>query len=1019
MHKVSRSLLLVGVLAFGALAACGDGDTILTGSPSTVTQTGVSSITVSPPSASIATGTTITLAASVVTFDAVTAKTVTWSSSSAAVATVDATGKVTGVSAGSVTITATSTADASKASASAITVTAPSVTGVTVSPLNATIEAGKSVTLAVSVTGDAAAAKTVTWSSTDVTIATVDNAGKVTGVSAGTVTVKATSTADASKSSAALITVTPAAGSANTPNTVAISSVNQTPAGGGAPAPANLNNVAGQVDVTLFISGPAGTLQLIQNCTAGGASSATGDVVVAQQAVAGSQNQSAVTLSYNTAATGTVNSAGVAIVDNTSATPIQVNGNCVLKAKLGTALATSLVQFTLNNANVFRTVTSYTKTTLLGSQGVISATNGLAYNQGDLKVDITPVVYSTVAPGGAAQSPSLATITLTTGLGAKTFGNVAVSGGKFSVTFPSTGATAQNLTQYTTTAVAGDPITVAGMTDAAGQAITLAVPATAPSVRVDNQSPTVALTLAQTLAFGTPPAPRNWVKASYSFAANNTPQADIAYAAGQNTVSFFVGTASGAYPTAQSTSATGAACATGALTPVTVGSSVAQTAAPYAPNYFVRVVENDPLGNVVCEDFGPFGADFQNPNALSVTGGTGGVGTGSSDNTIITTGATATLFTVDSVSGFTAGGELRATSLRNFSTSGGGCVIGTGAACGPVTTGWTNPVDGGIATEGYYTYTAFAQDQAGNGSPTLTRTYLKDATIPTVGGISVPQTLTGGASVTFTSTANDNVDLAASNFDITYSAASGSARLFYAGDNYGPNFDATRVTTAALNATVANFIKQLQGTDGAGAPVAFAAGVGADSGRAATVTVRAIDAAALISTVGVAGIPPINIANSTGFSTANFSTFAETNAATAVANGTSALSKTVTLTAAAVYNSAVPGDAQSKNLPFTQVCFYYVQTATGAANSGGQIPAGLLVQTTDAAGLIGCVSSPDIADVANASRTWTYRIPSYNPPGTSAGTGLGIAGGVTIYAIGVNAAGVGILSLAGSLTLSN
>ena len=116
MHKVSRSLLLAGVLAFGGLTAACDNGTTTVVAPTPV------SVTLTPPSATIPVGTSIQLAVSV-TADANTAKTVTYTSSSAAVATVDATGKVTGVGAGTATIIATSTADASKAAASVITVT--------------------------------------------------------------------------------------------------------------------------------------------------------------------------------------------------------------------------------------------------------------------------------------------------------------------------------------------------------------------------------------------------------------------------------------------------------------------------------------------------------------------------------------------------------------------------------------------------------------------------------------------------------------------------------------------------------------------------------------------------------------------------------------------------------------------------------------------------------------------------------------------------------------------------------
>src|SRR5882672_2068161 len=96
MHKVSRSLLFAGVLAYGTLtAACGDKVELTQQGP----PVGIQSITVTPPAASIAAGSTIQLAVAVVA-DATTAKTVAWTTSSAAVATVDATGKVTGVAQG-------------------------------------------------------------------------------------------------------------------------------------------------------------------------------------------------------------------------------------------------------------------------------------------------------------------------------------------------------------------------------------------------------------------------------------------------------------------------------------------------------------------------------------------------------------------------------------------------------------------------------------------------------------------------------------------------------------------------------------------------------------------------------------------------------------------------------------------------------------------------------------------------------------------------------------------------------
>src|ERR1700712_4059401 len=119
MHKVSRTLLLAGVLAFGTLtAACGDKIELV----APTTNVGVSSVTVTPSNASVTQGQSIQLAVSVVTADGNTAKPVPWSSSNSAVAPVHQTGKVTGVAAGVVTILATSSADATKAGAASVTV---------------------------------------------------------------------------------------------------------------------------------------------------------------------------------------------------------------------------------------------------------------------------------------------------------------------------------------------------------------------------------------------------------------------------------------------------------------------------------------------------------------------------------------------------------------------------------------------------------------------------------------------------------------------------------------------------------------------------------------------------------------------------------------------------------------------------------------------------------------------------------------------------------------------------------
>jgi uncharacterized protein YjdB len=169
----------------------------------------VTTVTVAPPSASVAVGTTTTLQATVKdqSGNPMSGQTVTWSTSNQAAATVNASGVVSGVAAGSATITATSSG---KSGTSAITVTAvaPVVTSVTVTPPSASIVAGTTTTLQATVkdqNGNPMTGQTVTWTTNNGAAATVNSSGVVSGVAAGSATITATSSG---KSGTSAITVT-------------------------------------------------------------------------------------------------------------------------------------------------------------------------------------------------------------------------------------------------------------------------------------------------------------------------------------------------------------------------------------------------------------------------------------------------------------------------------------------------------------------------------------------------------------------------------------------------------------------------------------------------------------------------------------------------------------------------------------------------------------------------------------------------------------------------------------------
>jgi uncharacterized protein YjdB len=164
----------------------------------TVTAVPVASVTVAPPTLSLQTGQTGTLAAT--TKDAagnvLTDRIVAWTSSNTGVATVAPNGTVPTVAPGTATITATSEG---KTGTSTITVTAPPptpVATVAVSPssVNLTIGGTQQITATPQdAQGNALAGRAVTWQSGNTQVATVTAAGLITAVGAGSTTVTATS----------------------------------------------------------------------------------------------------------------------------------------------------------------------------------------------------------------------------------------------------------------------------------------------------------------------------------------------------------------------------------------------------------------------------------------------------------------------------------------------------------------------------------------------------------------------------------------------------------------------------------------------------------------------------------------------------------------------------------------------------------------------------------------------------------------------------------------------------------
>jgi uncharacterized protein YjdB len=188
------AVITVSVLNGGYTATC---DVTVT--------TSVTGVALNKTSATLTNGSKETLSATISPADA-SNQDVTWSSSDSDVCSVDDSGNITALSAGSAVITVT-TKDGGYAASCAITVVIP-VTSVSLNKSNTSITKGKSEALTATVSPDDATDQAVSWSSSDETIAVVDQTGKIIAVSVGTSTITAT-THDGGLTAQCSVTVTP------------------------------------------------------------------------------------------------------------------------------------------------------------------------------------------------------------------------------------------------------------------------------------------------------------------------------------------------------------------------------------------------------------------------------------------------------------------------------------------------------------------------------------------------------------------------------------------------------------------------------------------------------------------------------------------------------------------------------------------------------------------------------------------------------------------------------------------
>ena len=375
----------------------------------TVTTASVASVTVAPASPSIGVGNTVQLTATLKDSagNTLSGRPVSWSSGSASVASVNSSGLVTGVAAGSATITATSGTVSGSATVTVTTTPAP-VASVTVTPGTPSIGVGNTVQLTATLkdsAGNTLSGRPVSWASGSASVASVNSSGLVTGVAAGSATITATS---GSVSGTATVTVTgpaPVATVTVTPGTPSI-------------------GVAKTVQLTATLKDSAGNTLTGRTVTW-----ASGSTLIATVNSSGLVTGVAVGSATITATSGTVSGsttvtvtppASVASVTVTPATPSIGVGNTVLlsatlKDSAGNTLTGRTVTWASGSTSIATVNSSGLATGVAAGSSTITAASGLVSGSAIVTVtassgsgpitDAAAVLTEPTLPKPAALSP--------------------------------------------------------------------------------------------------------------------------------------------------------------------------------------------------------------------------------------------------------------------------------------------------------------------------------------------------------------------------------------------------------------------------------------------------------------------------------------------------------------------------------------------------------------------------------------------------------------------------------------
>ncbi len=215
------------VSASGAISGKAAGTTIVTAASGAFTADvevrvfGVRGVAFAQSAVAVRAGDKQTIGA-IIDADASAPQELRYSSANPAVATVNAEGEISGVTAGSTSITATSIADPRLSATASITVNPARAVSFAPGGAAITLWRGDSRSVSAAVDVDANESSDIVWSSGNSAVATVNESGVITAVGEGTAIIRATSAADARASAQMVLTVLPARSVSIAPDSVTL-----------------------------------------------------------------------------------------------------------------------------------------------------------------------------------------------------------------------------------------------------------------------------------------------------------------------------------------------------------------------------------------------------------------------------------------------------------------------------------------------------------------------------------------------------------------------------------------------------------------------------------------------------------------------------------------------------------------------------------------------------------------------------------------------------------------------------